>query len=394
VRAAALGLLAALGILAAAPAGALGHADHPGATRPTTRAPGLALDEVGTFVRPSFVTAAPGAPARLYVVEQKGRVRIVENGVTRPGVFLGITDLVKSTALGEAGLLSIAFAPDYRQSGLLYVFYVQNDGDIRIDELERSPADPLRAERTSRRKVIEIEHSGSNLHFGGQLHFGPDGLLYASVGDGDGQGDPLRAGQRLNTLLGKLLRIDPRRPAAGRGYSVPPRNPFVGRRGRDEIWSYGLRNPWRFSFDRASGSLWLADVGQDSWEEVNQPARARGRGANFGWRCFEATHRFAGCEAPGHVPPVLEYAHASGSCAVTGGYVVRDRELPALRGRYVYGDFCTGALHSARLRDGRLVEDRELGLVVPRLTSFGLDGNGHLYAASRNGPVYRLRARG
>jgi glucose/arabinose dehydrogenase len=368
---------------------ALGHADHPGASVPVTSAPGFRLVEVGWFKNPTYVTASPGSPRRLFVVEQPGRIRVFQSGATLTTPFLDIRGLVSFTRLGEPGLLSVAFPPNYMRSGRFYILYSQRDeNDIRIDELRRSRSDPNRADLSTRRKVLEIDHPGST-HFGGQLQFGPDGFLWISTGDGGGVGDRRNSGQRLDTLLGKVLRIDPRKTAAGRPYSKPPSNPFVGRYGRDEIWSYGLRNPWRFSFDRATGGLWLADVGQSQMEEVNHPSR-RGKAANFGWRCFEGTLRYANCRAPGHVPPVIEYSHAGGSCSVTGGYAVRDPALPALEGRYVYGDYCTGALHAATLSGGRVVENVEMGLIVPRLTTFGTDGNGRLYAASRSGTIWRL----
>ena len=326
------------------------------------------------------------------MVEQAGRIRILENGAAKPGHFLDIRDLVHSTDLGEPGLLSMAFAPDYERSRRFYVFYVQNDGDIRIEEVRRSVSNPDRADRSTRRRVLEIEHSSTEQHYGGQLQFGPDRLLYVSVGDGGGRGDPRGRGQRLDTLLGKILRIDPRRRSGRPGYTVPATNPFAGR-ARPEIWSYGLRNPWRFSFDRATGAFWLGDVGQSRWEEIDfSGARRRARGANFGWSCFEGRHRFKDCEAPGHVPPVIEYSHAGLSCSVTGGYVLRDRGVQSLYGRYLYGDFCTGAIHAARRREGRIVENRYLDLVVPNLSSFAEDSAGRIYAISRRGIVYQLRA--
>jgi hypothetical protein len=232
-------------------------------------------------------------------------------------------------------------------------------------------------------------------HNGGLLEFGPDGLLYIGTGDGGGAGDQHGArgnGQSLGSLLGKLLRIDPR-AAGGRAYRIPASNPFVGRAGaRPEIYSYGLRNPWRFSFDRRTGDLAIGDVGQDAVEEIDFVPKGRGRGANFGWRPFEGNRRFvSGESAPGHVGPVIVQTHGDGWCSITGGYVVRDPGLHALAGRYVYGDFCLGRIYAARLRAGGATGDGPLALPrVSALSSFGEDARGRVYVTSLDGPVYRL----
>ncbi|MDQ4072478.1 MAG: PQQ-dependent sugar dehydrogenase, partial [Actinomycetota bacterium] len=386
--------LALLAVAALAPR-ALSHPFHPGADVADTSAPGLALQRVGTFAFPVYVTSPPGDTARQFVVEQSGQIRIIKDGRTVGRPFLDISGRVEFNG-SERGLLSMAFAPDYATSGRFYVFYTERGGDLRVEEFRRSPADPDVAVRSSRRGVLEIEHSAYGNHNGGQLQYGPGGL-YVSTGDGGGAGDPLRNGQNLNSLLGKILRIDPRRPTSTRGYSVPSGNPFVGRFGRDEIWHYGLRNPWRFSFDRANGNMSIGDVGQGAMEEVDFVIKGR-RGANFGWNCFEGTLRYSSCSAPGHRPPVLQYSHEGGaSCSVTGGYVLRDRTVPRLYGRYLYGDYCTGALHAATLREAGATTNASLSLIVPRLTSFGEDARGRLYMTSRSyggrpGAVYRLRA--
>lgn len=391
-------VVALLAVAALAP-GALSHPFHPGADVADTSAPGLALQRVGSFAFPVYVTSPAGDAARQYVVEQSGQVRIVKNGQTLGRPFLDLSRIVEFDQ-GERGLLSMAFAADYRTSGRFYVFYTERGGDLRVDALRRSAANPEVALPSSRRRVIEIEHSAYRNHNGGQLQVGRDGNLFVSTGDGGGAGDPLRSGQNRNSLLGKILRIDPRRPTSTRGYSVPSGNPFVGRFGRDEIWHYGLRNPWRFSFDRANGNMSIGDVGQGRMEEVDFTSRTR-RGANFGWNCFEGTLRYSsGCNAPGHRPPVLQYSHAgqgNASCSVTGGYVVRDRAISRLYGKYVYGDYCTGSLHAAGLRETGATSNAALGLTVPRLTSFGEDAQGRLYMTSRSygrrsGAVYRLRA--
>jgi hypothetical protein len=233
-------------------------------------------------------------------------------------------------------------------------------------------------------------------HNGGQLQFGPDGFLYIGFGDGGGAGDmhgPIGNAQNLNTLLGKILRINPL-PRNGKPYQIPASNPFVGRAGaRGEIYSYGLRNPWRFSFDRQTGDLSVGDVGQSEVEEIDFVAAGRGRGANFGWRPFEGNRRFTPGDAPGHVRPVLEKFQDQGYRSIIGGYVIRDPALRSLRGRYIYGDFVKPGLRTARLTPSSAQGDRSLGVTVPNLSSFGEDARGRIYATSLDGPVYRLQAK-
>ena len=263
--------MSALGALALAGA-AQAHPFHPGADTPVTESEqfgGLVLDRVdGAYDYPVFVASPRGDASRTFVVEQDGQIQLIKDGVRVARPFLDLKGQVGFNA-GERGLLSMAFAPDYATSGLFYVFYTENDGDLRVDEFRRSPADDDVATRVGRRKVIAIAHKVDSIHNGGQLRYRAPNRLYISTGDGGGRGDPLRTGQRLDTLLGKILRIDPRTPSDGRGYSIPAGNPFVGREGRDEIWAYGLRNPWRFSFDRATGDMVIGDVGQGTMEEVD-----------------------------------------------------------------------------------------------------------------------------
>jgi glucose/arabinose dehydrogenase len=360
-----------------------------------------ALLSIGTFSSPIYVTAPPGDGERVFVVEQGGLIRIVKNGTTLGTAFLDLTGPVKSG--GEQGLLSLAFAPDYAASGRFYVYYTADSpvGELTIAEFRRSANSDL-AEPVGR-IVLSIPHPTHTNHNGGQLQFGPDGYLYIATGDGGGGGDPDENAQDLNELLGKILRIDPL-PAGGMQYTIPPDNPFVeDPAARDEIWAYGLRNPWRFSFDRASGHLAIADVGQGSWEEVNfsTTSAGRGRALNFGWGCWEGRHVYgpnssrADCSPlpPNHTNPVHEYDHDRG-CSITGGYVVRDPALPALAGRYVYGDFCDGDVWSVVLSSPDASGDAPTGLNVPSLASFGEDACGRVYAASRGGTVYRLHAEG
>ena len=358
----------------------------------TATARGVKLQRVATFDAPVFVTSPPGDRTRQFVVEQGGRVMVVRDGRKLGTPFLDLTGQVTSGS--EQGLLSLAFAPDYAESGLFYIYFTDEASDQRIVEYRRRDAD--RADPASARLVLRMEDSESN-HNGGLLLFGPDDLLYVGTGDGGGGGDQHGArgnGQNLGSLLGKILRIDPR-ASGGRAYSIPARNPFAGRAGaRGEIYAYGLRNPWRFSFDRKRGDLSMGDVGQNAYEEINFVRRGAGRAANFGWRPYEGRSRYAeGESAPGHVRPVIVRAHSDGFCSVTGGVVVRDPRLPGLRGRYVWGDFCDGRIESARLSRGRARSVRNTALQVDSLSSFGEDAQGRVYVTSLEGPVYRIVSR-
>ncbi|HEV7459205.1 MAG TPA: PQQ-dependent sugar dehydrogenase [Solirubrobacteraceae bacterium] len=391
-----LGLLAGVPILLAA-CGA-GPSDDPAgrsaAARPAPAhaAAGVRLVKVGSFDHPLYVTAPPGDHRRLFVVEETGRIRVIRDGRKLATPFLDLRNQV--SCCDERGLLSMAFAPDYATSRRFYVYYTARNGDIRVVEFRRSGS-PDRGVKASARLVLLQRHPAPN-HNGGLVLFGPDNLMYVGLGDGGGGND--RHGSRgnaqsLGTVLGKLLRIDPR-ASGGRAYTVPGDNPFVGRSGvRSEIYAYGLRNPWRFSFDRANGDITIADVGQAEVEEVDFAQRGGARGVNYGWRVWEGRRRnYPGEQAPGAVFPVLTYTHAGGACSITGGYIVRDPRLPALAGQYVYGDYCVGRLRAVRLSAGRARGDHAIGVRVPRLSSFGEDTDGRVYATSLNGPVYRLAA--
>jgi glucose/arabinose dehydrogenase len=352
---------------------------------------GLALKRIGSFDTPVYVTAPPGEPDLLLVVEQGGEIEALRNG-RRRGRFLDISGLVSFE--GERGLLSAAFPPDHRRTGLFYVYYTDRQGDIRIDEFRRRSK--TRASRGSRRAVIEIPHRENSNHNGGQAQF-LGGLLYFGTGDGGSGGDPPENAQNRESLLGKILRIDPR-ASGGRPYSIPPGNPFAGgRRGRDEIFSYGLRNPFRFSFDTVTSPgrprIAIADVGQDRFEEVDYTTVAAAQGANFGWDAFEGFAPFDDADRSpdpgGTTKPIFVYSRGRG-CTIIGGYVVGDRRLRSLYRRYVYADFCEGRLRSLVPHLSRAGGDRALGLSVSTPSSFGVDSRGRLYVTSLEGPVFRL----
>jgi len=354
---------------------------------------GVKLTRIGTFSSPLYVAQPPADRRRLFVVEQGGKIVVVRDGHVLRAPFLDVSSKVVSG--GEQGLLGLAFAPDYPRSGRFYVDYTDVNGDTRIVEYRRGSS-PDRADPRSARVLIRQDQPEPN-HNGGQLAFGPDGLLYVGLGDGGGGDDqhgPIGNAQNLGTLLGKILRVDPR-PSGGRPYGIPADNPFVGRAGaKAAIYAWGLRNPWRFSFDRATGDIAIGDVGQDHVEEIDFRTRGNARGVNFGWRAWEGTRREdPSLRVSGDVKPVLEYTHDRGGCSVSGGYVIRDRRLPALAGRYVYGDFCAGNLFTAKLRQSGAGGNRRVGLHVDALSSFGEDQRGRVYVTSLNGPVYRLDPR-
>jgi glucose/arabinose dehydrogenase len=354
----------------------------------------VALKQIGKFDAPVYATAAPGVPNLLFVVQQGGKVIVLRKGHRVAKPFLDISGLVLSEE--ERGLLSMAFPPNYKTSGLFYVYYTDNDGNVNVDEFRRRSA--TRAAPGSRRPVIEIPHPVNANHNGGQLQFVGD-LLYFGTGDGGSGGDPPNNAQNKESLLGKLLRIDPR-ASGGNPYTVPGSNPFVGQPGRDEIYSYGLRNPFRFSFDTVSAAaprIVIGDVGQNQIEEIDYTTLAGAAGANFGWDAFEGnsayTEENSGTRDPGGtVKPIFDYSHdrGGGSCSVTGGYVVADPNLRSLYKRYVYADLCEGKLRSLVPTLGGARKERPIGLSVANPSSFGEDGRGHLYVASLDGPVYRV----
>jgi len=358
----------------------------------------LSLSKVGDFNRPLYVDDAPGNGKLLFVVEAPGTIAVMRDGNEVAHKFLDIRNRV--TWGGEQGLLSLAFAPDYQQSGRFYVAYTNSHCtsggacNVEVDGFRRESGSATRARPASRSKVIEVTHHQAGNHNGGQLQFGPgDGHLYFSIGDGGTQGDPENDAQDKHSLLGKILRIDPR---PGGGYDVPATNPYVGSPGRDEIFARGLRNPWRFSFDSATADIWIGDVGWQTWEEIDHEADATG--ANFGWHKFEGPDPCGGCgfgggtpEPPGYRAPVHSYAHSGPGetgCAVVGGFVVHNASLPSIDGDYVYSDHCSGTLR--RLDPAAPATSSPLGLNVSEPSSFGEGAGGAIYVATTEGGVFEL----
>jgi glucose/arabinose dehydrogenase len=347
----------------------------------------LELKLIGNFASPVHVEAAPGFRHLLFVVEKAGRIAVLRNGEKLSRPFLDIRERVNHD--GERGLLSIAFPSNYEKSRRFYVYHTKNNGDNAVVEFKRSRRHPARAIASSRRRVLVIPHphDASN-HNGGQLQFGPDDKLYISTGDGGSDSD---TAANLDGLKGKLLRIDPRK-RRGHHYTVPTTNPYLGRPGRNEIYAYGLRNPWRFSFDSARGWIAIGDVGAGSREEVNYETRVSAKGANFGWPSWEGDQAHPGDAGPDAATfPIFTYPHPDG-CAVVGGYVVHDPGLPTLAGRYLYSDLCHGDIRSFVPRLGGASDDQSTGLQISSPTSFGEGFRGRIYVASFGGGVFRLRA--
>jgi hypothetical protein len=339
---------------------------------------------------PLYLTAPPDDVSRLFVVEKGGRIRVIRNDSLLATPFLDLTGKVSTG--GEQGLLGLAFHPAYAQNRVFVVNYTNPQGDTRISTFRAGP-DPEVADASSEQVVLAVDQPFAN-HNGGMLAFGPDDRLYIGLGDGGSGGDPQGNGQNRNVLLGKILRLAIDNDGNA---SVPADNPFVGQAGaRPEVWSYGLRNPWRFSFDRATGDLYIGDVGQNELEEINASTDAAqfGRGANFGWNIVEGTECFSpasGCDRAGLSSPVLVYGHEQG-CSVTGGYVYRGSAIPSLAGHYFYADYCAGWVRSFRLTGPAPADEREWTALRPggQIPSFGEDARGELYIISASGTVHRI----
>jgi glucose/arabinose dehydrogenase len=363
-----------------------------GAAEPDPAAPRIQLRLVaGGLSFPTYVTHPRDRSNRLFILEQPGRIKVLRPGATTPSVFLDIRP--KVLAGGERGLLGLAFHPRFAQNRRFFVNYTRRpDGATIIAQYRASATNPNVADPAELR-ILAVAQPFVN-HNGGMIEFGPDGFLYIAFGDGGAGNDPGNRAQNLETLLGKLLRIDVDRPTSPtKPYSSPPGNPFFGSiPGRDEIWALGLRNPWRFSFDRKTGDLWLGDVGQGDWEEIDFRSRAQlPRLWNYGWNAYEGFARFGRNALTRRAPlvfPVVVYSHEAG-CSVTGGYVYRGSLVPALRGRYLYGDYCSGRIWSLVRVNGKPRARLEPGRIAG-LSSFGEDARGELYATSLNGTLYQL----
>ena len=353
------------------------------------------------FKRPVHLAAPPDDVGRLFVVEQDGTIKLIKSGKTLTRPFLDIRDRVRSG--GERGLLSIAFHPDFGSNRRFFVYYTEATGDLVIAEFASAATDPDIADPASERRLLVIAHRKYDNHNGGQLAFGPDRYLYIGTGDGGARGDPDNNAQNRTALLGKLLRIDVDHPKVGNPYGIPSSNPFVkDGNAAPEVWAYGLRNPWRFSFDRGTGDLYIADVGQNAWEEVDvQPASSAG-GENYGWRYMEGAHCYnprEGCPTRGLTWPVFEYRQQGKGYAITGGFVYRGCRMPDLRGTYFFSDYVKGFSGTFVLTNGRAAQVRDITheLAPPpphrieHLSSFGEDAQGELYLIEHEeGAIFRL----
>ncbi len=356
---------------------------------PSQAAPLAQTQLVDTFDTPVYVTGAPGASSStlLFVVEQQGTIQVLDNEVTESTPFLDMTSVVNFD--GERGLLSIAFPPDYETSKLFYVCFTNDDGDVEVAEFTRTSAKV--ADANSLRTVLVVSHREASNHNGGQLQFGPDGFLYISIGDGGEVFPRGKYSRDLTSLLGKILRVDPKQQGMN-AYSIPPDNPFAGTANRGEIFSYGLRNPWRFSFN--GNNIAIGDVGQNKEEEINFLPVATAKGANFGWPEFEGKKKFdkkqPGPDKP--LKPMYVYDHKKGACAVIGGYIVSDAALPALSSQYLLGDLCTGRITSFRPdpKGKKAMMVRDTGIVAGGLSSFGVGPGNKIYITQTGGELSRI----
>jgi glucose/arabinose dehydrogenase len=327
---------------------------------------------------------------RLFVVEQDGIIKIVNSdGTVETNNFLDIDNIVGSTG-NEQGLLGLAFHPNFATNGYFFVNYTNNSGDTVISRFSRIGVDPTIADPNSELIILTYSQPYTN-HNGGELQFGPDGYLYISSGDGGSGGDPQNNGQNLNSLLGKLLRIDVNNSSASNPYAIPADNPFVGNASaRDEIWAYGLRNPWKFSFDSANDDLWIADVGQNAREEINQ-AVSTAAGLNYGWRCYEgnSSYNLSGCPSSSTMTfPISEYSHSGGRCSITGGYVYRGSTYPNLVGAYLFGDVCSQEIGYLKFENGSWNSTFES--FSGNWVAFGEDINGELYVSNLSGSIFKI----
>ncbi|MCB1182525.1 PQQ-dependent sugar dehydrogenase [bacterium] len=389
------------GVLGACVLGALlgGAPLLPLAAAPATACPDvvLTIEPIADGLTKPVRLVAPDGDERLFIVQQNGLVTVHDRDGTSRGTFLDLTG--QTAANGERGLLGLAFAPDYAASGRCYVNYTDASGDTRIVRYTVSAGDPDALDAGSAELLLTIDQPAGN-HNGGHLEFAPDGMLIMATGDGGGAGDTSNNAQTLSVPLGKLLRLD---VSPATGYAVPADNPFLGTAGAELVWTYGLRNPWCFSFDSGTGDLYIADVGQGQWEEVDIVPAGTAGGRNFGWRVTEGTHCYnpsSGCDATGHTLPVYEYSHGGSPfrCSISGGYVYRGAEIPDLQGTYFFSDFCSNQIWTMRWTlSGGLspVSDCSDDLTPTGgyggVSGFGRDGLGELYILDHgNGAVYRI----
>jgi glucose/arabinose dehydrogenase len=356
----------------------------------------IALAKVADVTAPVLAISAGDGTSRLFIVEKGGRIRIVKNGSLLATPFLDISGSVSRG--GEQGLLGLAFHPAFETNRKFYVNFTNTSGNTVVREYKASSSNPDRTASGSGRTLLQIGQPYAN-HNGGMLAFGRDGYLYIGTGDGGSAGDPGNRAQSIKTLLGKMLRIDVNGTTSTKPYRIPRSNPYVGRPGLNEIWQRGLRNPWRFSFDRSNGNLWIGDVGQGTWEEVDRAVRTStgpGKAVNWGWRVMEGRHCYkpsTGCNTSGKKKPLVEYKHADGRCSVTGGYVYRGSGIPALRGYYVYGDYCTGEVWAVAAGASAPATGIRLLDTSRMISGFGQDDRGELYLCDiAGGGVYRIVA--
>lgn len=349
------------------------------------------VEVVSGLQSPVDIAHAGDGSRRLFIAEQPGIIQVAQGGQVQDAPFIDITDRVGDNG-SERGLLGLVFHPRYAETGYFYVNYTDNNGDTVIARFQVT-GDPNVADPASEKKLLGIRQPFPN-HNGGGLAFGPDGYLYIGIGDGGAAGDPFGNGQSTNTLLGKILRID---VDGGDPYAIPADNPFAAGGGSAEIWAYGLRNPWRVSFDSASGDFYTGDVGQGEWEEIDYLPANAAAGANFGWDAMEGSHPYGGSNSSSFVAPIAEYSHSEGGCSVTGGYVYRGAALPEWNGVYFYGDYCSGkvwgALRSPDDLSGKndaVWQSMDLFETGMSISTFGVDENGEIYLAWYGGKIYRL----
>jgi glucose/arabinose dehydrogenase len=348
---------------------------------------------VGGLARPVYMVSAKDDSGRLFIVQQGGKIRIYQNGALRSTPFLDITSTVSNGY--EQGLLGLAFHPGFKTNRKLYVYFTDNGDDIVIREYKTKLSNKNVVDTSTARKIIEISHPYTN-HNGGSVVFGPDGYLYFGTGDGGDSDDPAERAQNINSRLGKMLRIDVNGTTSTTNYRIPSSNPYLGIDGLNEIWQIGLRNPYRFSFDRANGNMWIGDVGQGTWEEIDRAIRTSsgaGRKVNWGWDVLEGTQCHepsSGCSTSGKTGPLLQYGQSGGRCAVTGGYVYRGSAIPALVGGYVFADYCSGEIWVVDSTASPLAPKTLLLDTAHQISGFGENQAGELYVLNHGGAMYAL----